>query len=110
VDLLIHNVGAADEEELRASERYRNIMTLHTSPEEAGEVFKLADPKLSVYTHMVLLKVTKEEIITRTKKIYTGPLEIGEDLMSFEIDENIKVIRPSSESSRPDRPDPSNEL
>ena len=110
VDLLIHNVGAAHEDELKASERYRNIMTLHTSPEEAGEVFKRTNPKLSVYTHMVLLKVTKEEIVERTRKIYTGPLEIGEDLMTFEIDEKIKVIRPSSESSSPDRPDPSNEL
>jgi ribonuclease Z len=110
VDLLIHNVGAADEEELRASERYRNIMTLHTSPEEAAEVFTRANPKLSVYTHMVLLKVKIEEIIERTRKTYTGPLEIGEDLMAFEIGEKITVIRPSDNSTSSDRPDLSDEL
>ena len=110
VDLLIHNVGAADEEELRESERYRSIMTLHASPEEAGEVFSRANPKLSVYTHMVLLKVTIEELIEQTRKTYTGPLEIGEDLMAFEIGEKIKVAKPSDHSSHPDRPDLSDEL
>ena len=110
VDLLIHNVGAADEEELRKSERYRSIMTLHSSPEEAGEVFTRTNPKLPVYTHMALLKVTVEEIIERTRKTYTGPLQIGEDLMSFEIGEKIKVIRPPDHSSHPDRPDLANEL
>jgi ribonuclease Z len=110
VDLLIHNVGAASEEVLRTSERYRSIMTLHASPEEAGEVFTRANPKLSVYTHMVLLKVTKEELVEQTRKTYNGPLEIGEDLMAFEIGEKITVIRPSDNSSRSARPDLSVEL
>ena len=85
-------------------------MTLHASPEEAGEVFTRTNPKLSVYTHMVLLKVTKEELVEQTRKTYTGPLEIGEDLMSFEIGEKIKVIRPSDASSHPDRPNIVDEL
>ena len=85
-------------------------MTLHASPEEAGEVFSRANPKLSVYTHMVLLKVTIEELIEQTRKTYTGPLEIGEDLMAFEIGEKIKVAKPSDHSSHPDRPDLSDEL
>jgi ribonuclease Z len=85
-------------------------MTLHTSPEEAAEVFTRANPKLSVYTHMVLLKVKIEEIIERTRKTYTGPLEIGEDLMAFEIGEKITVIRPSDNSTSSDRPDLSDEL
>jgi ribonuclease Z len=110
IDLLIHNVGAAREEDLRTSERYRSIMTLHSSPEEAGEVFTRTNPKLSVYTHMALLKVKKEEIIEHTRKTYAGPLEIGEDLMAFEIGEKIKVIRPSDYSSHPDQRDIVNEL
>jgi ribonuclease Z len=85
-------------------------MTLHAKPEEAGEVFTQANPKLSVYTHMVLLKVTVGELIEQTRKTYTGPLEIGEDLMAFEIGDKIKVLRPSDNSSRPDRPDLSDEL
>jgi ribonuclease Z len=53
---------------------------------------------------MVLLKVTKEELVEQTRKTYNGPLEIGEDLMAFEIGERIKIIKPSDASSHPDRP------
>ena len=99
-DLLIHNVGAARPEDLRVSERYRRIMALHCPPEEAGEVFARVKPKLAVYTHMVLFKVGKEEIIERTRKTYAGALEIGEDLMVFEIGQTVRVIRPPDRSSR----------
>lgn len=93
-DLLIHNVGAARPEDLRVSERYRRIMALHLPPEEAGQVFARVKPKLAVYTHMVLFKVGKEEIIERTRKTYAGALEIGEDLMVFDIGPTVRVTRP----------------
>lgn len=104
-DLLIHNVGAARPEDLRVSERYRNIMTLHTSPEEAGEVFSRVKPKMAVYTHMVLFKIGKEEVLERTRKTYSGPLEIGEDLMVFEIGETVGIARPREGFSHDGRED-----
>lgn len=94
VDLLVHNVGAARPEDLKVSERYRNIMSLHAEPERAGEVFARVNPKLAVYTHMVLFRVGKEEVVRRTRKTYSGPLEVGEDLMSFDVGEAIRVNRP----------------
>jgi ribonuclease Z len=93
VDLLFHNVAGAHEEDLRQSERMRGIMGLHLTPEEAGTVFTRSKPKLAVYTHMVLYSDITE-IITRTRKTYSGPLEIGEDLMIFEIGETIQIHRP----------------
>lgn len=93
-DLLVHNVGAARPEDLAVSERYRNIMSLHAHPEKAGEVFQRVKPKLAVYTHMVLFKVGKEEVVERTRQTYPGPLELGEDLMSFDVGETIRVNRP----------------
>ena len=48
--------------------------------------------------HMVLFKVSKEEVVERTRKTYSGKLEIGEDLMVFEIGETISVIRASDRS------------
>lgn len=98
-DLLIHNVGAAREEDLKVSERYRRIMALHSPPEETGELFTRVKPKLAVYTHMVLFKVDKDEIIKRTRTTYDGPLEIGEDLMTFEIGDTEKPIITSNVSS-----------
>jgi ribonuclease Z len=94
VDLLILNVAAARPEDLRVSERLRSIMDLHLSPEEGARIFNEASPKLAVYTHMVLFSVPAEEIVARTRKIYSGPLQIGEDLMVFEVGEQITVRRP----------------
>jgi ribonuclease Z len=94
VDILMHNVAAAQPEDLRQSERLRNIMALHLSPEEAGNVFERSKPKLAVYTHMVLFSVSVEYIVTRTRQTYSGPLEIGEDLMVFEVGETITIHRP----------------
>ena len=51
------------------------------------------NPKMAVYTHMVLFKVRKEEVVQRTRKTYSGPLEVGEDLMSFDVGETIRVNR-----------------
>ena len=99
VDLLIHNVAAAPEEDLEKSERLRSIMDLHLSPEKAGEVFTRANPKLAVYTHMVLYSDVKE-VVPRTRKTYAGPLEIGEDLMAFYVGETIKIQRPENRSNK----------
>ncbi|MBW1800825.1 MAG: MBL fold metallo-hydrolase, partial [Deltaproteobacteria bacterium] len=93
VDVLIHNVAAAPREQIEQSERLRSILDLHLTPEEAGEVFTRANPKLAVYTHMVLY-TSVDEVIERTRKTYHGPLEIGDDLMMFDIKNTIEIHRP----------------
>lgn len=98
VDLLIHEVAMAGSELLK--EPYiQRILAHHTSPEEAGLVFARARPKLAAFTHLVMLASeavaapSVEELITATRKTYSGPLEIGEDLMSFDIGDTIAVRR-----------------
>ncbi|MBW1997165.1 MAG: MBL fold metallo-hydrolase [Deltaproteobacteria bacterium] len=93
VDILLHNVTGVSKEDKGLTERERSIMDLHLTPEEAGEVFSRSRPRLAVYTHMVLYSDVGE-IISRTRKTYDGPLEIGEDLMVFEIGDSVEVIRP----------------
>jgi len=36
------------------------------------------------------------DVIPHTRKTYSGPLEVGEELMSIEIGEKIEVRRPGS--------------
>jgi ribonuclease Z len=97
-DLLIHEVAAARPELMKEAFMQR-IIGHHTTPQEAGRVFAQAKPKLAVYTHLVLpaseriLPVTLDELVAETRQTYDGPLEIGEDLMSFEIMDNIAVQR-----------------
>jgi ribonuclease Z len=97
-DLLIHEVAAA-RPELMKEAFIQRIIGHHTTPQDAGRVFSQAKPKLAVYTHLVLIaseqipSVTLGELVSETRKTYSGPLEVGEDLMSFEIADKIVIKR-----------------
>jgi ribonuclease Z len=97
-DLLIHEVAAAPPELMREAFIQR-IIGHHTSPREAGLVFARAAPKLAVYTHVVqiasehIAPVTLDALIAETRETYDGPLVVGEDLMSFEIGEQVTIRR-----------------
>ncbi|WP_083519306.1 MBL fold metallo-hydrolase [Bradyrhizobium jicamae] len=97
VDLLIHEVCVARTELLSSNPYMRRVMDHHTSPREAGQVFSLAKPKLAVYSHLVFLgsdkipRATVEDIVAGTRETYDGPLQVGADLMSFEIGHTVIV-------------------
>jgi ribonuclease Z len=96
-DLIVHEVALASDELLASSEQFRRIVAHHTTPEEAGIVFAEVKPKLAVYTHLVILssrtipEAPLPSLITRTRTNYDGPLVIGEDLMSFIVDDTISI-------------------
>lgn len=98
VDLLVHEVAMANSELLKEPHIQR-IVAHHTSPEEAGLVFTRAGPKLAAFTHLVMLvgeavaAPSVDELIAATRKTYWGPLEIGEDLMRFDIGDSVAVRR-----------------
>jgi len=96
-DLLVHEVAAALPSLVAASVPMQRIIAHHTTPLEAGAVFSRTKPKLAVYSHIVLLSSEKipeptlDDVIVETRKIYPGPLVVGEDLMSFEIGDGVSV-------------------
>ncbi len=93
-DLLIHEVLAFGDDVLQQVPTAEQIAAHHTTPEEAGQIFRLASPKLAAYTHLVTRGVTIEEIITRTRTQYDGPLISGEDMMSFSITRDGVQVNP----------------
>jgi len=101
VDVLVHEVAAA-RPELMANPQIQRVMAHHTTPQELGTVFRRTRPKLGVYTHLVMVArigvppITVDELIAQTRETYDGPLQVGEDLMSFEIaKDRVVVHRPS---------------
>ena len=96
VDLLIHEVCIA-RPELLSNPYIQRVVDHHTSPREAGQVFSLAKPKLAVYSHLVFLasdkvpRATVDDIVAGTRETYDGPLQVGVDLMSFEIGDTVIV-------------------
>jgi ribonuclease Z len=97
-DLLVHEVAIA-RPDLLSDAHFGRIMAHHTTPREAGMVFEQTKPKLAAYTHLVFLAsprippVSIAELIAETRQTYRGPLEVGEDLMCFEIGETVTVRR-----------------
>ena len=95
-DLLVHEVAAVRPELLK-DQQVQRAMAHHTSPQEAGRVFSRARPKLAVYTHLVLVarvnmpELTAEELVAQTRETYDGPLQVGEDLMRFDIGDGGQV-------------------
>lgn len=106
VDVLIHEVAAlplaypqdASQTPSLPSwvspERLRRVIAHHSTPEQAGEVFARAKPRLAVYSHIVLIgPVTVKDLVSRTKTTYAGAVEVGEDLMVIDVGETVKVQR-----------------
>jgi ribonuclease Z len=100
-DLLVHEVAVA-RPELMQDAHIQRIVAHHVTPREAGRVFAQARPKLAAFTHFVMLASEKippptlDDLLAETRQSYDGPLELGEDLMSFEIGETVTVHRRQS--------------
>jgi ribonuclease Z len=93
VDLLIHEVAAVfspdpKETERDRAQREKITRELHTTAEQTAEVFNRTKPRLAVYSHG-----GGPAEVAAARKTYAGPLEIGADLMTIEIDDRIEVRR-----------------
>jgi ribonuclease Z len=100
VDLLVHAIAGA-KPELLQDPVIKLILDHHTLPPQAAAVFNKTKPRLAVYTHIVQQRTasvpppTVEEIVADTRRTYSGPLQVGEDVMSFDIAEGaVKVNAP----------------
>ncbi|HET7899332.1 MAG TPA: MBL fold metallo-hydrolase, partial [Flavisolibacter sp.] len=107
-DVIVHEVAAANEQSTQNAALVNQILGFHTSPEEAGKIFELIKPRLAVYSHIVLLTSdpavpppTAADLLRRTQKIYKGPLEVGEDLLSITVGEKLDVVKFSAAARKP---------
>jgi ribonuclease Z len=95
-DVLIHETVNPDLHRARLSPQsspeesrmVEAIIAHHTTPEQAGTVFTRVHPKLAVYSHR-----PDGDLVTPTRKTYSGPLVVGEDLMTITIGDQVEVNR-----------------
>jgi ribonuclease Z len=94
-DVLIHEVLAANAyrslHTALTQRQMQKVMEHHTKTEEAGMVFTKVKPRLAVYSHIV--PPDASDLIADTRKTYSGPLEVGEDLMTIDIGDQVEVHR-----------------
>jgi ribonuclease Z len=93
-DLLVHEVTAVAGRAAENSEQRKRIGCNHTTPDQAGIMFSRSRPKLAVYNHLLLFGgATAEDLIPATRKDYSGPSIVGEDLLQIRIEERIEIDR-----------------
>jgi ribonuclease Z len=91
-DLLVHEVAMV-RPELASRPYIQRIMAHHTTAREAGMVFARTRPRLAALTHLALLggdgiaPPTLADLVSEIRQTYDGPLQVGEDLMSFDVAE-----------------------
>jgi ribonuclease Z len=99
VDVLIHE--AMDPQVLRSHPgnlkpaQVEAIIAHHTTPEQAGEIFTRVKPRLAVYSHYP----EGADLMALTRKTYSGPLQVGEDLMTINIGEKVDVARTEAQQA-----------
>lgn len=63
------------------------IISHHTTPEQAGTVFRRVAPRLAVYSHAP----NTPAVLTQTRTTYGGPLQGAEDLLTIHIGDEVRV-------------------
>ncbi len=91
-DLLIHEVVVVPEGE-EVSAMVKQVQSIHTSPEEVGNIFDQVRPKLGVYSHIVqFLGATDDDLVKGTRKTYDGAFKVGQDMDTFEISDEVRLV------------------
>jgi ribonuclease Z len=98
VDVLIHE--AIDEEIVRknaqSQQLFEAIVGHHTTPEQAADIFQRVQPRLAVFSHIQ----PSSAVLERARRLYTGRIEEGQDLMVIDIGAEVVVQRPPASAPR----------
>jgi len=91
VDVLIHETQVPSSGNSKEAILANVSLSVHTTPEQASEIFNQTLPRMAVYSHIIPPNTTKEQLVTATRPIYKGPLLVAHDFMRITIGEEIKV-------------------
>ena len=98
VQLLVHEVAAANERALASSQEVRDVLAAHSSPEDAYLCIRVR--LTAVLSQILAFDVSDDEILRRTRATYRGPVELGRDLMVIEIQHELQIRNAPSEPRR----------
>jgi len=103
VDVLVHEVGRSKQDpaligppnEVLPNSRQtrgqaKTIADHHTDGIEAGRVFERVKPRLAVFSHF---NGVPAAILPLVRQSYAGSVEFGEDLMTIDVGDAVKVRR-----------------
>lgn len=91
VDLLVHEITAANPSLLKRNKRLSKIVAYHTTPSQMSEVLNKTNPRLAVLNHVLLFGVPENKVIDEIKNDYAGDVMMGYDLMKIGIGDTIRI-------------------
>jgi ribonuclease Z len=88
-DLLAHEIYGFD------PSASPEVFSYHTPPEDLAKLLTIAQPRLTALTHQAVPPgTTGEDLVTRIRVAgYNGPVQLGADLMTFNIYPNFVGIK-----------------
>lgn len=92
IDVLVHEIIAANDNLLEKNPRLQKIERYHTNPDQLVRVLTEAKPRMAVLTHVILLGVDENTLMTQFTDDFPGVIHLGEDLMRIEVGSNLKVV------------------
>lgn len=98
VDLLVHEIMAIANESIdarpaAAQSMMRRVLATHTTPAQMADILREAAPRLAVFNHVSLNGITEEEALRVIRATYDGRVEMGEDLMTIVVGDELTVRR-----------------
>jgi ribonuclease Z len=99
-DLVVSNVVAFSDAMTKAGV-LKPVLNKLMTPEQAAATFLKTRPRLAVFSHIVKKELPGDAgddvVIARTRRAgYDGPLAMGQDRMTIEVGEQIKIVPPQS--------------
>ncbi len=92
-DVLLHEVFIHGEMDvakgLRTEETLKNVASYHTLDSEVGKVARRAKADLLMLTHFAPPKFDRKKLLDTVRRDFKGPVLIGEDLMSIDLESKI---------------------
>jgi ribonuclease Z len=99
-DLIVSNVVAFSDSMTKAGV-LKPVLNKLMTPEQAAATFLKTRPRLAVFSHIVKKELPgdagDEVVIERTRKAgYGDPLAMGQDRMTIDVGEQVKILPPQS--------------
>ncbi len=91
IDVLVHEIFAAKSNILERNPRLQKIERYHTNPEQLVRVLDEVKPRMAILTHLILVGIEENALMSKIKEDYSGEVYLGEDLMIIDVGNNIKV-------------------
>lgn len=99
-DVLVHEVQVPSTGGDTEAERANVSLNVHTTPEQAGRVFAVTNPRMVVYSHIIPPQTTAEELSALTRPFYKGRLTSAFDMMTMSIGDQIEISNADAQTNQ----------